>query len=136
MLRTRICESAVPRRLSARLIGIDVEDSLSEVPRCFLWQIVADTARDCPVRIFPGELVSIGCGIRVRCAIGVTFKGYRGDGNDGKRCQSLFQIVILGLAFGEAQAPAIIMDDNRDVVRVVERLMASCSLPGCRSDSR
>jgi hypothetical protein len=90
---------------------------LRESPRGFLRQIVPDTAPDELVRIFPREFLRIRIGVQVRCAIGITFKGDGGYG-DYRTCgKLLFQIVIFSLASGQSKPPAVIMDNDSDMVR-------------------
>src|SRR5258706_12565411 len=62
-----------------RCITIDFDDSICKCPRGLLRQVMADAAGDGPVRVLAGEFIAIGCGVRVRCPIGITFKGYCGD---------------------------------------------------------
>src|SRR5215469_10400908 len=81
-----------------------------------------DTALDSPVLILALELFGIGAGGRVRRAISVTFESDGRHGNSRTLCQALFELVIFRLAFRQAEPPAIIMDYDTDVVRIVERL--------------
>jgi len=55
------------------------------------------------------------------CPIGVTFKGNGGHGDDRALGKPLFQIVIFRFAFSQGLPPAVIMDHNGDVIRIVER---------------
>ena len=57
----------------------------------------------------------------MRRAVGVAFQGDGRHGDDGRCGELLFEIDIFRLALGEAQAPAVIVDDDRDMVRIVER---------------
>ena len=52
--------------------------------------------------------------------IGVTFKGNGGHGDGRKFRKPLFQIVIFRLTLSESDPPVIVMDDDRDVIRIVE----------------
>ena len=79
-----------------------------------------DAAVDDPVRIFAREFVGIGTAVRVWCTIGVTFKGDGRYGDDRACSKPLFQIVIFRLAFSQAEPPAVIMDDDADMIRIVE----------------
>ncbi len=54
------------------------------------------------------------------CAVGIPFQRKRGDGDDRAAGEPLFEIVVLGLAFRQAEPPAVIVYDDGDVVRVVE----------------
>src|SRR3979490_2157270 len=98
----------------------DFDDCFGKSLRGFLGQIVPDAALDEPVRIFAREFLGIGTGIRVWCTIGIAFKGNGGPGNDRAFGKPLFQIVIFRLAFSQAEPPAIIMDYDADVIRVVK----------------
>ena len=53
--------------------------------------------------------------------IGITFKGDRGYGNDRTIGEPFFQVVILRLAFSHTETPAVIMNHDDDMVRVVKR---------------
>src|SRR5262245_50073303 len=56
----------------------------------------------------------------MRRAIGVTFESNGRHGYDGTFRKSLFQIVELRFAFGEVEPPAVVMDRDSDVIRIVE----------------
>jgi hypothetical protein len=81
---------------------------------------VPDSALDDPVYMFAGECFGIRTGIRVWCAIGVTFKGDGGRGDDRTLGKPLFQIVIFRLAFSQGEPSRIIMDCDGDVIRIVK----------------
>ena len=57
----------------------------------------------------------------MRRTVGVAFERDRRDRDDRRLRKALFQIVISCLALREAEAPTVIMDDNRNVIRIVER---------------
>src|SRR5580658_8853925 len=97
-----------------------VDDGFGKGLRGFLRQIVPDAALDGPMRIFAGKFTGVGARLRMRGAVGVTFHGDGGHGNHRSCGEPLVDIGIFGLAFGEPEPPAIIMDDNRDVIRIVE----------------
>ena len=59
------------------------------------------------------------------CPIGIAFKSDGRHGDDRTRGEALFEIVIFGLAFRQAEPPAVIMDDDGDVIRVVKRPCAA-----------
>ena len=105
--------------------GVDVNDGLGKGLWSFLGQIVTDAAGDSPVLIFAREFLGVSARIRMRCTIGVAFHGDRGDGDDRNFGKPLFQIVIFRLAFGQAKPPAVVVDHDVDVVRVVERRCAA-----------
>jgi hypothetical protein len=48
---------------------------LSKGLRGFLRQIVPDTTRDDPMRIFAREFLGVGTDVRVWCTIGIPFQG-------------------------------------------------------------
>ena len=57
---------------------------------------------DDPILIFAREFPGIGTGVWVWRAIGITFKGNGGHGDDRTFGKPLFQIVIFRLAFSQA----------------------------------
>src|SRR5437762_5687707 len=59
------------------------------------------------------------------CTIGIALERNSGHGDDRTLRKSLFQIVILRLAFSEAEPPAIIVDHDGDVIRIIERCRAA-----------
>ena len=79
-----------------------------------------DAAFDDPVRILPGELLGVRAWLRVRRTVGVALKRDGRHGDDRTRRKLLFEIVILGLPLGESEAPAIVMNDDGDVIWIVE----------------
>jgi hypothetical protein len=82
---------------------------------------VSDAPRDRSVRVFAQELVCVCAWIRVRCAVGVAFECNRWNRNRRALGQAAFKIVISHLAFSQTEAPAVIVDDDVDMVRIVER---------------
>ena len=107
------CESA-----ESKAVYIDYR--LGKIFWCFLGQVVPDATFDDPMRIFAREFLGIGTGVRVWRAIGIAFKGNGGHSDDRTFGKPLFQIVILRLAFSQAEPPAVIMDHDADVIRIVE----------------
>ena len=89
-------------------------------PGGFLRQIVADAAGDQPVRILAGELLGIGGGVRMRRAVGVAFQRDGRHGDDRTCGEPLFQLVIPRLARRQAEPPAVVVDHDADVIRIVE----------------
>ncbi len=85
------------------------------------WEIVADPSRDVPVLIFTGESFGVGGGVWVGSTIGIPFKGDRRRLNDGRLGEPFFVAVVFGLALREPEAPAIVVNDDGDVIGVVER---------------
>jgi hypothetical protein len=88
---------------------------------------MADAAPDEPVRIPAREFFGIGLGLGMRCAIGIAFKRDRRHADDRRLGETLFEIVIFRLAFGQIEAPAIIMDDDGDISAVTLSAM-TCSI--------
>src|SRR5262245_8807104 len=66
------------------------------------------------------EFLCIGTAVLVGCAISITFKGDRGHCDHRTFSKPLFKLVILRLAFGQAQSPAVIVDDDTDMIRVIK----------------
>lgn len=93
--------------------------------RIFLWQVVADAAIDQPVLILAGKALGVIFGSRMRRAIGVTFHRDGRHGDVRRLGQSLFQCLILRFALDQAQAPAIVENRDRDMVRVIQRRRAA-----------
>src|SRR5206468_6950809 len=72
-----------------------------------------------------GELPGIGAGVRVRSAVGVAFEGDRRHADDRPSGEPLLQVVVFRLAVGQSQPPAVVVDHDLDVIRVVERRRAA-----------
>src|SRR4051794_5790477 len=53
-------------------------------------------------------------------AISIAFQGNRRHGDGRTFGEPLFQFVILRLACGQPEPPAVVMDHDADVIRVVE----------------
>jgi hypothetical protein len=71
-------------------------------------------------KVLRGKLIAIGCAVRVDCSVGLAFHGDGGHGDDRNRGQPLFEIVVFPLAVGQAEVPAVLVDRDGDMVRVVE----------------
>ena len=80
-----------------------------------------NASRDIPVRILASEFLGVSARIRMRCAIGIAFHGDGGYGDDWSFGKALFEIVVFRLAFRQPETPAIVVDDDSDVVRIFER---------------
>src|SRR6266576_3165143 len=80
----------------------------------------AAAALDDPVRIFAREFLGIGTSVGVWCTIGITLKSNGGHGDDRAFGEPLLQIVVFRLAFSQAEPPAVIVDHDVDMVRIVE----------------
>jgi len=101
------------------------EDGLSEIVRRFLWQVMADAACQCPMLVLASESLGIGCGRRMCGAVGVALHGDRRHGDSGRVRQTGFQRIVFAFSVGQAQAPAVVMDNDVDVVRIFERRRAA-----------
>ena len=117
------CCPATPILLSSSLISIFLRLRLPLHKRGG-----ASCGRLCPMpplisrcSYLAGEFLRIGAGVRVWRAIGITFEGDGGHGDDRDRGKPLFQIVVFRLAFGQTEPPAIVVDHDRDVIRDCRR---------------
>lgn len=97
-------------------VSTDIHDRLSKSEGCFLRQIVPNPAVDIPVRISARKFFGIGARVRMRRTIGILFEGYAGHRNVGTCGKSIFQLVILRFAIGQTDPPAIIVNDNVDIL--------------------
>ena len=101
-------------------ITVDVDDSVGKGVRGFLRQIVPDATLDKPVRIFGREFLGISTRIRVRRTVGIAFECNGGHADDRSFGKLLFQIVVFRLPLSQSEPPAIIMDHDADMIRIVE----------------
>ena len=102
-----------------------VDDGLRKRLGRFLWKVVTDASLDEPMRILPGEFLGIGARIGMRRTVRVAFERYRGNGDRRKFRKALFKRGVFRLAFCKAETPAIIVDDDGDVIWIVEGRRAS-----------
>jgi hypothetical protein len=73
------------------------------------------------------------------CPIGIPFQSDGRHSNRRRLSEPLFQSVIFRTAFGQAQSPAVVMDHDDDMIRIVEgrcRAVEGCviEVPLGRSD--
>src|SRR5450755_4150778 len=123
------CASSRTHHRAANRVGqpylsetVDIHDGLGKGLRGLLRQIVTNPSVNDAVCIFARVLLAIGRVVRImRSAIGITYKGDRRHSDNRKLGDPPFQIIILPLAVDEAQSPAVIVDHDGDIVRVVER---------------
>src|SRR5215207_5077348 len=80
--RTATCRTRARSRGRRPSIAVDFDDGFGKGPRGFLGQIVPDAAFDEPVRVLAREFLGVGCGVRMRGAICITFKGDCGHLDD------------------------------------------------------
>src|SRR3546814_8183721 len=78
-------------------------------------------ALDEPVLISAGELLGVDTGVRVWRTVGITFKSDGRHRDIRKTGKAPFQIVIPRLAFSEPQPPAVVVDHDANMIRIVER---------------
>ena len=88
--------------------------------RGFLGQIVPDIALNDPVLVFARKFPGVGAAVRVWCTVGIAFKSYGRYGDERPLGKPLLQVIIFRLAFSQAEPPAVVVDDDVDVVRVLE----------------
>ena len=81
---------------------------------------MANSALNGSVFIFAGEFPGIGTRIRVRCAIRIPFESNGGHSDDWPVGKPFFQFVVFRLAFSQTEPPAVIVDHDLDMIRVVE----------------
>jgi hypothetical protein len=81
---------------------------------------VPDEALDRPVLVLAREYPGVVTGLGVRRAVGVALEIDGGHGDGRGAGQPLLQVVIARLAFGHAEPPPVIVDHDRNVIRVVE----------------
>jgi len=130
--KIEICFMDGPRRERRSDFG-DVDDRLSKGLWGFLRQVVPHAAGDEPVLIFSREFAAISRGFRMGRAVGVAFHSDRGYCDDGPLGEFLFQIVVFPLAVGEVEPPAVIVDHDGHVVRVVEGRRARSNVASSKS---
>jgi hypothetical protein len=82
---------------------------------------VPDATLDGPVGVFAREFLGIGTRVRMRRTVGITFERDGGNSDDRTFGEPLFQIVICPLAVRQCDSPALIMNHDADVIRVLER---------------
>src|ERR1700722_8072671 len=100
--------------------AVGVEDGLGERLRSLLRQVVPDAAGDGPVLVPARELLPVGTGIRMGRTVRVAFQGDGGHRDDGAAGQTSFQVVVLCITGGQAESPAVVVDDDVDVIGIVE----------------
>src|SRR5258708_3902411 len=99
-------------------VPVDLDDGLGEGLRSFLRHVVADALQDA-VRIPARKHVRIGLAVRRR-TVEVAGARDRGHGDDWPLEELRLQLVVPRLAGGKAEPPAVVVDDDADVIRVVE----------------
>lgn len=98
----------------------DIDDCFGKGARRFLRKIVPDAALDQPMLVLAQEFPGIGAAVRMRRSVGIALKRDGRHGNVRTLRQPLFQIVVLRLTIGQAEPPAVVMDNDGNLVRIVE----------------
>src|SRR5260221_13512181 len=107
----------VPLQLS---IATHFNDGIGKSLRRFLREVVADAATNEAMLVLAREFPGIETWVQMGRAIGIAFKCDGGHGDDRTCCKTLVQISIFRLAFCQAKAPAIVVDHDINVIRLVE----------------
>src|SRR5258705_11598589 len=87
--------------------------------------MVADASGDSPVRVFAREFLHIRIRLQVRRAVGVAFKCDRRPRDPWSRTKRFFKFVIFPFAISQSEPPAIIVNRDPDVIRILERRSAA-----------
>src|SRR3954468_15557524 len=127
-LRSRRSSKTRPDPLSVAipfLQLIDINHRLCECLRSLLRKVVADAARDCAVYVLAYKLLCIGFWWWVRRAVGVAFECDGRDFDFGTGGETLLELVILCLTLCQTLSPAVVVDHDVNVIRIVERRGAS-----------
>src|SRR5262249_29632176 len=104
----------------AGLEVLDVLDGLGKRLGRLLRQVVFYSAGDRPMRVLAREFLGVRGGFRMRRPVGVALEGNGGYADVRARGQTLLQLLVLRLAIGQAQAPAIVVNDDGDMIRIVK----------------
>jgi hypothetical protein len=117
-----LCSTPILVQCHWTLKTIDVDYCLRKGLRSFLRQIMPNASSDSPMFVFsgefPGKLVGVGIMWSPIC---VAFKSNGWHGSDVTCGKALFQIVISRLAFDQAWSPAVTVDHDRHMIRIIER---------------
>src|SRR4029450_13586237 len=106
-------------------VAVDIDHRLGKSLRGLLRQIVPDARCEVPVRILAREFRRVSTGLDVERAIGVALHRDRGHSDDRACRKALFQIVIFPLAVDQPESPAVVVDHDSDMIRVVESRRAA-----------
>ena len=86
----------------------------------FLRQIVPNATLDSPVLVLACEFLGVGTRLWVRRSIGITLYGDGRHRDDERFRKSFVDLIVLGLASGQADSPATIVDRDSDLIRIIE----------------
>src|SRR4051812_44608922 len=104
---------------------IDINHRLCECLRSLLRKVVTDATRDRAMYVLAYKLLCIGFWWRVRRAVGVAFECDGRDFDCEAGGETLLELVILRLTLCQTLSPAVVVDHDVDVIRIVERRGAS-----------
>src|SRR5579863_1361662 len=105
----------------AALECVYVDYRFGKFLRSLLRQVVSDATSDEAVFVLAREFFAIGCVDGMRRTVRVPFHCDCRHCNHRTRGQSLLQFVVLRLALRQADSPAVIMNHNVHVVRILKR---------------
>src|SRR5215470_19982098 len=117
-MKTPHCEQNDDGRSDAKSIAGNFDHSFDKIFRGFLRDVVADALED-SVRVFTRELLAIRCSVRGR-TVEITGNGDCRHSDHRSFGKPPFPIVVLWLAGSQALPPAVIMDHDVDMIRVVK----------------
>src|ERR1700693_4150445 len=99
---------------------VDIDYRLRECLRRLLRQIVSDAALDQAVLILAREFFRVRRGLRMRRAVRVTFERDGGDADGRKLSEACFEVVVFPLAVRQTESPAVVVDDDRNMIAVIK----------------
>ena len=82
---------------------------------------MSNTARDGAMLILATEFLGVGARLGMRRTVRVALERDGRNLDDRKSGELLFQIVVFRFTFRDAKPPAIVMDRNGDMIRIVQR---------------
>src|SRR3954453_22185347 len=91
---------------------IDVDHRVRERARSFLGEVVSNPSRDEAMTIFAREFSGVRAAVSVRRAVAVAFERNRGDTDERTFGKLPLELIVLRLAFDQAEAPAIVVDHD------------------------
>ena len=80
---------------------------------------MTDAAADDPVLVFARELLRIRVRLRMRRAVGVALQRNRGHTDDWCLREAGFESVVARFTLRQPEPPAVIMNDDIDVIWIV-----------------
>src|SRR3954447_8346728 len=86
---------------------------------------MSNSASQVPVYVSAGELRGVSSRGSVRRAVGIPFKRDCGHGDDRTGREPILEGVVSRLAFSQTEPPAIVVDDDAHVIRIIERCGAA-----------